>query len=156
MHPLTETDMNINLSQTPAQNLVALLNDMNGTTLVEANVTFSDVETLVEQPTNSRVVVAPGDSPAFSGSDYLYYNRISAPVQLGTNESIEISVTEEMTDDSILSAALLQFPLHSTEWVFSALQRPVGSERPGMLMITAKPDSLLYVGSYSFRLVIAA
>lgn len=148
--------MNINLSQTPAQNLVALLNELNGTSLTDANVAFSAVEALVEQDTNSRCVIEPGTTPAFSGSDFFYYNRISAPVQLGTNDSIEVTVTEGMSDEAVMTAAMLQFPLHSTEWAFSALQRPVGSDRPGMLMIAAKPESLLYVGSYSFRLVIAA
>lgn len=147
--------MNIDLQKTPAQNLVALLNSLNGTTLVEANVSFSDVETLVEQDTNSRVVVAPGATPAFSGSDYLYYNRATAYAALGSPDSIEVTVTADMNDVQVYAAAMAKFPLQGSEWRFVAAQMPVGTERVGMLLIAAKSDSLLYVGNYSFTLVIA-
>jgi hypothetical protein len=145
--------MNVNTALTGKQNIVALLNSLNGTTLVEANVTLGTVEALVEQPTNSRVQVAPGPTPVFSGEDYLYYNRTSAPVQLGTNASIEVTVTAGMTDPEMFTAAMAVFPLQDEEWQFVAAQKPVGSDRPGMLIISAKPDSLIYHGDYSFKLV---
>lgn len=145
--------MNVNTTLTGKQNIVALLNSLNGTTLVEANVTLGTVEALVEQPTNARVQVAPGDTPVFSGEDYLYYNRVSAPVQLGTTESIQVTVTAGMTDEQMFAAAMAVFPLQASEWRFVAAQKPVGSDRPGLLVISALDTSLIYRGDYSFKLV---
>ena len=146
--------MNLNNAKTAQQNMIDLLNSMNGSSLVESSATFVDVEALVEQPTNTRVLIAPGPSPLFSGSDYLYYNRTSAPVQLGSNESIEVTVTADMTDEQMFAAAMAVFPLQDEEWRFVAAQKPVGSERPGLLVISAKSDSLIYHGDYSFKLVL--
>lgn len=148
--------MNINLSLSPEANLVALLNSLNGTTLVEANVAFSNVETLVEQPTNSRVVVNAGTTPAFSGSDWLYYNRISAANQLATNDQIEVLVTADMNDAQLLAACLAKFPLHNADWRFVAAQKPANANLPGFLAIAAKPESLLYRGEYVFKLLLSA
>jgi len=147
--------MNIDLQKTPAQNLVALLNSLNGTSLVEANLAFSDAQALTEQNTNSRVLVAGGSTPVFAGSDYLYYNRATAAATLGNANSIEVTVTAGMNDAQVYAAAMARFPLQGSEWRFVAAQMPVGTERPGMLLIAAKSDSLLYVGNYSFTLVIA-
>lgn len=146
--------MNLNNAKTAQQNMIDLLNSMNGSSLVESSATFVDVEALVEQPTNTRVLIAPGPSPLFSGSDYLYYNRTSAPVQLGSNESIEVTVTADMTDEQMFAAAMAVFPLQDEEWRFVAAQKPVGSERPGLMVISAKVDSLIYHGDYSFKLVL--
>lgn len=146
--------MNLNNAKTAQQNMIDLLNSMNGSSLVESNVTFMDVETLVEQETNARVQVTPGPVPVFSGSDYLYYNRTSAPIQLGNNDSIEVTVTADMTDEQMFNAAMAVFPLQDDEWRFVAAQKPVGSERPGLLVISAKSDSLIYHGDYSFKLVL--
>lgn len=146
--------MNLNNAKTAQQNMIDLLNSMNGSSLVESSVTFLDVEALVEQDTNTRVQVTPGPVPVFSGSDYLYYNRTSAPVQLGNNDSIEVTVTADMTDEQMFNAAMAVFPLQDEEWRFVAAQKPVGSERPGLLVISAKSDSLIYHGDYSFKLVL--
>lgn len=148
--------MNINLSLSPEANLVALLNSLNGTTLVEANVAFSDVEALVEQDTNSRVVVGVGATPAFSGSDYLYYNRISAANQLASNDPIEVIVTADMDDAQMLTACLAAFPLHNADWRFVAAQKPADVNNAGFLAIAAKPESLLYRGDYVFKLLLSA
>jgi hypothetical protein len=146
--------MNLDNAKTAKQNLIALLNSLNGTSLSEANVAFLDVEALVEQPTNTRVQVTPGSDPIFSGSDYLYYNRTSAPVQLASNVSIEVTVTADMTDEQMFTAAMAIFPLQDEEWRFVAAQKPIGSDRPGMLIISANTDSLIYHGDYSFKLVL--
>lgn len=146
--------MNLDNAKTAQQNMIALLNSMNGSSLVESNVTFLDVEALVEQATNTRVQVTPGPAPVFSGSDYLYYNRSSAAKQLGSSTSIEVTVTADMTDEQMYTAAMAKFPLQATEWRFVAAQKPVGSERPGLLVISAKADSLIYHGDYSFKLVL--
>jgi hypothetical protein len=146
--------MNLDNAKTAQQNMIALLNSMNGSSLVETSATFLEVEALVEQPTNTRVQINPGPVPLFSGSDYLYYNRTSAPVQLGSNDSIEVTVTADMTDEQMFTAAMAVFPLQDEEWRFVAAQKPVGSERPGLLVISAKSDSLIYHGDYSFKLVL--
>lgn len=146
--------MNLNNAKTAQQNMIDLLNSMNGSSLVESSVTFLDVEALVEQETNTRVQVTPGPVPVFSGSDYLYYNRTSAPVQLGHNDSIEVQVVNTMTDQQLFDEAMAVFPLQDSEWRFVAAQKPVGSDRPGLLVVSAKPDSLIYHGDYTFKLVL--
>lgn len=146
--------MNLDNAKTAQQNMVALLNSMNGSNLTETGVTFLEVEALVEQATNTRVQVTPGPVPVFSGSDYLYYNRSSAVKQLGSTESIAVTVAANMTDEQLYNAAMAKFPLQATEWRFVAAQKPVGADRPGLLVIAAKVDSLIYRGEYSFKLVL--
>jgi hypothetical protein len=145
--------MNLNNAKTAQQNILDLLNSLNGTNLTAVNVTFGTVEELIEQPTNARVQLTPGATPVFSGSDYLYYNRSSAVNQLGSSESIQVTVTAGMTDQQIFDAAMAVFPLQAAEWRFVAAQMPVVGVRPGLLIVSAKPDSLIYHGDYSFKLV---
>jgi hypothetical protein len=146
--------MNVNNALTGKQNIIALLNSLNGTSLVEDNITLGTPVALPESLTNTRVEISPGPSPLFAGADDFYYNRTSAAKQLGSTESIQVTVTAGMTDEQMLAAAMAVFPLQASEWHFVAAQKPIGSDRPGLLTIAANADSLIYHGEYSFKLVL--
>lgn len=146
--------MDINQSLTPKQNIVALINSMNGSQLVEANFEFGTPEVLLEAETNTSVMVMPGTIRVFSGFTHLTYNRMSAVVAFKTLEPIEVKVAVGMSEETIKGLAMAKFPLHNDQWEAVSMVVPQTRGMAGSYQIKAIDSSLLYRGTYEFKLTL--
>lgn len=93
------------------QRLINLINDDNGSSLTEQQVTFSNPEVWNEYGRNTRVLLTANPESGLSGTRYFYYNRLNISVllnQLSEND-FYVRVDEPTTTYDLLNDILSRY-----------------------------------------------
>lgn len=149
--------MNLNLANSAAANLCALISVSNGNkALSQDDVLFAQITTFDngEGGNTSVEATASDSSTAYVGSQTFFYNRLDLATEAGyagVTPELE-NVAEDAATGDLLAAALSLLGLMGSEVEVGAVTLPVGDTN-GSLELNALSDSLLYTGSVVVTLV---
>jgi hypothetical protein len=137
--------MKINLSVSPLTNVLALVNEKNGTLLAEGRVTAGPaVEPTGETTDNTEVTLTGIVGHGYTGSlTYTYDRATLASQEIPTPAAVDVTATDTEADVKTKVAAALRIIESAVE--FTALTIPVDAT-DGTVTVTPIVGNLLYVG----------
>lgn len=145
--------MLIDILKTPVQNLIDLIIDSNpGKTLTNDQFTTAAPQVVAEPvgSENTTVELTAVLGQGYSSSLVVSYTRqplnafVLSPVT-------ELTVTPEALEADVLATLVTKLEIMASEVTSAAFTAPTGVEgegTDGSITVTAKPDSLLYIGTW--------
>jgi hypothetical protein len=137
--------MKIDITKTALENIVLqVIEDNPGLTLSASQVTASDLAVFGGvQNTQVTLTAIPGQG--FSGTDVVYYDRMGINDGIGPDvTSVEVLLTDDQTAVEVKVAAAMG--LRFDELAFSDYTPAVNASTPGVIGVSPKPTSMLYMG----------
>lgn len=145
--------MRIDPTITAKQNLLNLINQDNETGFQTEHVSFDPPESYQSQgySQNTKIVMRAILGAGFSGSQTYYYTRLGLFSGMGS-AVIPFEMTADFPEALIKRSISGILGVIEDELLFTDLIRPQSAEIDGSIKISAKADSLLYLGTYNFPL----
>ena len=136
--------MKINFSISPLANVLALVNEKNGTDLDETMVTASVVSTAVGHPgENSEITLTSIAGHGFTGSQTFDYERATIASQNSTPPA-KVTVLSTDTDAQVQEKVCAALLVMQSEFLFSSQVAPTEGV-DGSITLSSDPSSLLYL-----------
>ena len=146
--------MLIDTQQTPLQNVLALINTTNATSLSTDEIDLSAPSAWTDPESNSvhntAMTLTAKENTEYTGSVEIYYTRLDFDA-LRSGADVEFTNTPATTLDDIRSAVADQLGVIADQIEFDVAEAPTVPDGEDFVVINASAvaDSLLYIGTVS-------